>query len=318
MSLFDTLERWRDQLAGSAAGRSVLPRLGRTLREYWWLVRGHRPIGFWLLLWPVLWALWLAGRGHPNPEIFVVFVAGTWLMRSAGCAVNDFADRGFDGHVARTRDRPLAAGRIAPLEALFVFATLALLALALVTKLNPLVQLYAVGGAVLTIVYPFLKRWVSVPQFWMGAAFGWGVPMAFAAQLGQVPRVAWLLFCAVMLWAAAYDTMYAMVDREDDRKIGVKSTAILFGDADRLIIGVMQAMVLYALWLAFKEARLGPWAYGGIAAMAWTFVYQQWLIRERKPEDCFRAFINNAWSGAFLFAGLLLHYTFQFRLMERV
>ncbi len=284
----------------------------RTLLDYWHLIRGHRPIGFWLLLWPVLWALWIAGAGHPDAEVFAVFVAGTWLMRSAGCAINDYADRDFDPHVKRTRDRPLAAGRISGAEALAVFAALSLVALALVLRLNPLVQLYAVGGAVLAVVYPFLKRWVSVPQFWMGAAFSWGMPMAFAAETGSVPRVAWLLFCGGLLWATAYDTMYGMVDRDDDLRIGVKSTAILFGDADRLIIGLMQGLTLVALSLAGREAGLdSPWWFGGLAAAALTFLYQQRLIRHRDRDACFAAFLNNAWTGACVFAGLMLHYTFH-------
>ena len=284
----------------------------QTLLQYWYLVRGHRPIGFWLLLWPVLWALWIAGQGHPDPEVFCVFVAGTWLMRSAGCAINDYADRGFDGHVQRTKDRPLAAGRISGTEALFVFASLALVALALVLRLNPLVQLYSVGGAVLAVVYPFLKRYISLPQFWMGAAFSWGMPMAFAAQTGSVPKLAWLLFCGGLLWAAAYDTLYGMVDREDDLKIGVKSTAILFGDADKLIVGFMQGLTLVALALAGQEARLASaWWYGGLAAAGLTFIYQQWKIRHRERDACFTAFLNNAWTGGFIFAGLVLHFTFN-------
>ena len=308
--LYDDLERTRDRLEGHALFRRVLPALGRTLREYWWLVRGHRPIGFWLLLWPVLWALWIAGSGHPQPQVFAVFVAGTWLMRSAGCAINDFADRRFDPHVQRTHDRPLAAGRISSTEALVVFAGLALVALSLVLRLNPLVQLYSLGGAVLAVVYPFLKRFISLPQFWMGAAFSWSIPMAFAAETGAVPRLAWLVFCAGVLWAAAYDTLYGMVDREDDLKIGLKSTAILFGDADRLIIGLMQGLTLVALWLAGRKVGLGPWWLGGLGAAGMTFVYQQWLIRRRERDACFRAFLNNAWTGACIFTGLLLHYTF--------
>ena len=283
----------------------------RTLLDYWQLIRGHRPIGFWLLLWPVLWALWIAGHGHPDAEVFSVFVAGTWLMRSAGCAINDYADRGFDPHVKRTQDRPLAAGRISGTEALMVFAALSLVALALVMRLNPLVQLYAVGGAVLAVVYPFLKRYVSLPQFWMGAAFSWGMPMAFAAQTGAVPRLAWLLFCGGLLWAAAYDTMYGMVDRDDDLRIGVKSTAILFGDADKLIVGLMQLLTLVALALAAREAGIASrWWFGGLGAAAATFMYQQWLIRDRDRDACFAAFLNNAWTGGFIFAGLVLHYTF--------
>ena len=225
----------------------------QTLLQYWYLIRGHRPIGFWLLLWPVLWALWIAGQGHPNPEVFCVFVAGTWLMRSAGCAINDYADRGFDGHVQRTKDRPLAAGRISGTEALFVFAGLALVALALVLRLNPLVQLYSVGGAVLAVVYPFLKRYISLPQFWMGAAFSWGIPMAFAAQTGAVPKLAWLLFCGGLLWAAAYDTLYGVPVGEP---IAIDWNTVVF---NMLTIKGIYGREMYETWykmIAFIQGGL--------------------------------------------------------------
>jgi 4-hydroxybenzoate polyprenyl transferase len=200
-------------------------------------MRLDRPIGILLLLWPTLWALWIAGEGRPDPHVFLVFVAGVVLMRSAGCVMNDFADRGIDPHVERTRERPMARGAVAPLEALLLAAALGAVAFGLVLTLNRLTILLALAGAVLTIAYPFLKRITHLPQVWLGASFGWSVPMAFAAQTGAVPPLAWLMFIAVVLWAVVYDTMYAMVDREDDLKLGVRSTAILFGDADRPMIG---------------------------------------------------------------------------------
>jgi 4-hydroxybenzoate polyprenyltransferase len=210
-----------------------LPRLLGTINEYVQLTRLDRPIGIWLLLWPTLWGLWIAGRGRPSARLFIIFVVGTVLMRSAGCAVNDYADRRFDPHVERTKKRPLAAGRITPTEALVLFAALALTALALVLQLNNLTLLFALAGAALAVSYPFVKRFLSVPQMYLGVTFGWGIPMSFAAQLDGVPRVAWLLLLANMLWVTVYDTIYAMVDRNDDLKIGVRSTAILFGDSDR-------------------------------------------------------------------------------------
>ena len=205
--------------------------------------------------------MWIAGRGRPDPHLFVIFVAGTVLMRSAGCAINDYADRSFDPHVKRTRERPLAAGRISPIEALILFAVLSLMALVLALQLNMYTLLYAVFGAFLAVSYPFVKRFLSVPQLYLGVTFGWGIPMAFAAQLERVPRVAWLLLIANMLWVTVYDTIYAMVDRDDDVKIGVRSTAILFGDSDRHIIAALQAMTLLVLYLAgrmLQHGRLVP------------------------------------------------------------
>jgi 4-hydroxybenzoate polyprenyltransferase len=294
-----------------ATMRDAAVALGRTLLEYALLMRLHRPIGIWLLLWPALWALWIAGEGRPDAKLLLIFVAGVVVTRSAGCVINDYADRDFDPAVLRTRDRPLAAKRVAPNEALLLFAVLGLVAVALAMQLDPLARLYAVAGAVLMVTYPWLKRFVHVPQFYLGVAFGWSIPMAFAAQTGEVPRIAWLLVVAVVLWAAVYDTMYAMVDRQDDLRIGVKSTAILFGDADRVIIGVMQAMTLAALWLAGDEAGCGSWYRAGLAAAALLFAYEQWLIRAREPEACFRAFNHNHFVGLVVFVGLALDYLYR-------
>lgn len=285
-------------------------RLVAQLREYALLMRLDRPIGILLLLWPTLWALWIAGAGRPDPQVFLVFVAGVVLMRSAGCVMNDFADRRIDPHVERTRARPLARGAVSPLEALLLAAALGAIAFGLVLTMNRLTVMLALAGAVLTIAYPFLKRVTHLPQVWLGASFGWSVPMAFAAQTGGVPRVAWLIFIAVILWAVVYDTMYAMVDREDDLKLGVHSTAILFGDSDRHMIGAIQAMLLLALWLVGHQAGLGGWYIGALCLAAAFSAWQQYLIRERRPEDCFRAFLNNNYYGMAVFVGIVLHYTF--------
>jgi 4-hydroxybenzoate polyprenyltransferase len=287
-----------------------LPKILGVAHDYIRLMRLDRPVGIWLLLWPTLWALWIAGRGKPNPQIFIIFVIGTVLMRSAGCAINDYADRSFDPHVARTRDRPLAAGRISTLEALVLFGILSLIALMLALQLNRLTLLLAVAGAFLAISYPFIKRFLSVPQMYLGITFGWGIPMAFSAQLEQVPRIAWLLLLANMLWVTVYDTIYAMVDRDDDIKIGVRSTAILFGDSDRHIIAVLQAMTLLALYLLGKILRMGYWYETGLAASALFFIYQLWLIRARERDACFRAFLNNQYVGLSVFIGILLEYEF--------
>jgi len=288
-----------------------LPRVLGGLMDYARLMRLDRPIGIWLLLWPTLWALWIAGRGRPSPHVFVIFVAGTVLMRSAGCAINDYADRSFDPHVARTKDRPLAAGRISTLEALVLFAALALTALMLALQLNRLTLLYAVFGGFLAITYPFVKRFLPVPQMYLGLTFGWGIPMAFAAQLEFVPRVAWLLLLANLLWVTVYDTMYAMVDREDDLRIGVRSTAILFGDSDRHILALLQAMTLLALYLVGRMIHMTYWFDLGLAGGAVFFLYQLWLIRARDRAACFRAFLNNNYFGMAVFIGVLLTYQFS-------
>lgn len=278
------------------------------LRDYAQLMRLHRPIGSLLLLWPVLWALWFAGAGRPNALVFVVFVAGVVLMRSAGCVINDYADRGFDPHVERTRDRPLASGRVSPREALVLFVLLSLIAFMLVLSMNRLTILLSFVGAALAASYPFMKRWTHFPQFYLGAAFGWGIPMAFAAQTGALPADAWILFAANIFWAAAYDTAYAMVDRDDDIKIGVKSTAILFGRADRLMVAVFHALTLGLLIWVGARNLLGLPYYMGLAAAAGLALYQQWLMRARSRDGCFRAFLNNNWFGAAVFAGLVLDY----------
>jgi 4-hydroxybenzoate polyprenyltransferase len=278
------------------------------LLQYAYLMRLHRPIGTFLLLWPALWALWIAGEGSPDPLVLFVFVAGVVLMRSAGCVINDYADRDFDPHVARTRERPIAAGQVTPREALILFAVLCLLALGLVLLMNSLTIWLSLVGALLAVTYPFMKRYTQLPQVYLGAAFGWAVPMAFAAQTGEVPRVAWLLFVATILWATAYDTMYGMVDREDDLKIGVKSTAILFGESDRLIIAIIQAVLLLALVFAGQAAGLGVYYYFGLLLATALLVYQQYLIRERRPAACFKAFLNNNWFGAAVFGGIVLDY----------
>jgi 4-hydroxybenzoate polyprenyltransferase len=288
-----------------------LPRILNGLLDYARLMRLDRPIGIWLLLWPTLWALWISSRGKPNPRIFIIFVVGTVLMRSAGCAINDYADRSFDPRVARTQDRPLAAGRISPLEALILFTVLSLTALLLALQLNKSTLLLAVVGGFLAISYPFIKRFLPVPQMYLGVTFGWGIPMAFEAQYEQLPRVAWLLLLANVLWVTVYDTMYAMVDRDDDIKIGVRSTAILFGDSDRHIIAVLQVMTLLSLYLVGSTIHMGYWYDAGLGAGAVFFLYQLWLIRARDRDGCFRAFLNNNYFGMAVFIGMALEYVFS-------
>ncbi len=288
----------------------VIPSALRQFREYGRLMRVDRPIGAWLLGWGAMWALWIAGEGRPHPKVFTVFVLGVFLMRSAGCVINDFADRKFDPQVKKSKDRPLAAGRVSNTEALILFAGLCVIAFGLVLTLNTLTVKLAFVGIFLAITYPFLKRFTPLPQFYLGIAFGWAVPMAFAAQTGEIPQLAWLIFLATTLWAVIYDTMYAMVDREEDLKLGLKSTAILFGESDRLIVGVLQLMLLANLVLVGRRAELGAWYYAGVAVAAFMSLYQQYLIRNREPDACFRAFLNNHPFGAAVFAGIVLHYTF--------
>ncbi|MBI3778214.1 MAG: 4-hydroxybenzoate octaprenyltransferase [Gammaproteobacteria bacterium] len=271
-------------------------------------MRLHRPIGILLLLWPTLWALWIAAQGRPGLHIFAVFVLGVVLMRSAGCVINDYADRDFDPHVERTRDRPIAAGRVTPREALALFAVLCLIAFALVLTLNRLTILLSFAGAFLAATYPFVKRFTHLPQFYLGAAFGWGIPMAFAAATGAVPPAGWVLFAANVCWSVAYDTAYAMVDRDDDLKVGVKSTAILFGRYDRLMIFLFHALTLALLAWTGALAGLGLRYHAGLVAALGFALYQQRLMRGRTRDGCFRAFLNNNWFGAAVFAGLLWHY----------
>jgi 4-hydroxybenzoate polyprenyltransferase len=281
------------------------------LRNYGKLMRIDKPIGVWLLLWPTLWALWIAADGHPDQGLFVVFVLGVFVMRSAGCVLNDYVDRKIDPYVERTRTRPIASGAVAPMEALVLFVALSLIAVGLATMLNRPARMLAIVGAVLTIAYPFIKRVVSIPQFVLGAAFGWAVPMAFAAQTGSTPELAWLIFGAAVVWAVIYDTFYAMVDREDDKKIGVKSTAILFGEVDLFVIAGMQIVMLGALVFIGLRAQLGFWYYLSVAGAAGLMAYHQWLARDRQPAGCFKAFLHNHIIGLVVFVGIVLHYAFN-------
>ena len=278
------------------------------LYQYALLMRIDKPIGALLLLWPTLWALWIAGDGRPHAEVVIVFIVGVFVMRSAGCVINDFADREIDPYVKRTMNRPLATGKVSPREALGLFAVLSLMALALVSLMNDLTVLLAFAGAALAATYPFMKRYTYLPQVHLGVAFGWAVPMAFAAQTGEIPPVAWLLLVAVVIWAVAYDTMYAMVDREDDLYVGVKSTAILLGEMDRPMVAGLQAFVVVTLVLVGSRVGLGIWYFAGVIAATGFAIYQIYLIRNREPQQCFRAFLNNNWFGAAVFAGIVFDY----------
>lgn len=277
------------------------------LTDYAKLLRIDRPIGTLLLLWPTWWALWLAGEGSPAIANVVVFTLGVFFMRAAGCAINDFADRDLDRHVKRTKDRPLTSGRIKAWEALALFGGLCLVSFLMVLLFtNPLTLYLSFGGALLAFIYPFMKRHTHLPQLFLGAAFSWAIAMAWAAEANALSQLTWLLFTANVLWTVAYDTLYAMVDRDDDVKIGIKSTAVLFGDADRAIIGVLQAMVIIILVMVGDQAELGSFYYLGVAVMAALFVYQQYLAKDRSREGCFKAFLNNNWAGFAVFSGLIL------------
>jgi 4-hydroxybenzoate polyprenyltransferase len=281
----------------------------RRLREFARLLRLDRPIGTWLLLWPMLWAIWIAADGHPQRRLLAILLIGGVLMRSAGCIINDLVDRNIDPHVRRTRSRPLAARAISPAEALSVFGVLVATALLLVLQLNVLTIKLAFVGAALTVTYPLFKRFFPLPQLYLGLCFGWAVPMAFAATLGEVPRIGWLMLVAAILWAGVYDTEYAMVDRDDDLRIGVRSSAILFADLDRFMIAVIQIMLLFALLLIGRTQKFGGAYLAGLFVGAGCFLWQQWLIRNRDPEACFEAFKNNNYFGFAVFAGVLLEYT---------
>ncbi|MDA0976922.1 MAG: 4-hydroxybenzoate octaprenyltransferase [Proteobacteria bacterium] len=272
------------------------------------LTRLNRPIGIFLLLWPTLTGLWIAAGGWPGWHLLLVFTLGTVLTRSAGCILNDLADRHFDGHVKRTVDRPLVTGKIDPLEALFLAAGILFMALLLVLTTNLFTVGLAAAAAAITAIYPFMKRHTYVPQAILGLAFSMGILMAFTAVTGEIASVAWLLLIANLLWVVAYDTEYAMVDRDDDLKLGLKSTAILFADLDRLMIGILQGSTLLTLYLASRSTGLEIAWYLGLAGAAGLFGYQQWLIRERQRDACFRAFLNNHWVGLSIFAGAIVHY----------
>ena len=271
-------------------------------------MRADRPIGWLLLLWPTWWGLWVAAGGVPPLWILFVFSAGVWLTRSGGCVINDYADRWLDGSVERTRDRPLATGAVSGREALALFAVLMLAAFALVLTLNRLTVLMSLVGVLLAATYPYLKRYTYLPQVYLGMAFGWGIPMGFAAVLGEVPPVAWLLYVANIFWSTAYDTWYAMVDRDDDIRMGSKSTAILFGELDLVAQAVLYAATFAALLLAGRQAGLGLAYWCGLGVAALLVGRQFVMARHRDREACFRAFLDNHWVGLAVFAGIALDY----------
>lgn len=282
------------------------PTLYRRAPDFWQLTRMHRPIGIYLLLWPTLWCLWIAGEGSPSISNVLIFILGTVCMRAAGCCINDFADRDFDGKVKRTAQRPLATGKVTAREALLCCATLCVIAFLLVLLTNTLTIMMSLAGLFLALIYPFAKRHTHLAQVVLGAAFSWGGMMAFTAETGTLPAEAWLLYVANVLWTVVYDTEYAMVDRDDDLKIGVKSTAILFADADRVIIGFLQVMFLVTMTLAAQRFELGAWFRIGLAVAAVMFVWQQILIYKREREDCFRAFVQNHQVGLVIFVATVI------------
>lgn len=288
--------------------RTNFPVAYRRAPDFWQLTRMDRPIGIYLLLWPTLWCLWIAAQGFPDWDLLIVFVLGTICMRAAGCCINDYADRNFDGQVKRTAGRPLVTGRVTPKEALLTCALLCSLAFLLVLLTNRLTILMSLGGLAIALVYPFMKRHTHLAQLVLGAAFSWGGLMAFTAQTGTLPVYAWLLYSANFLWTVVYDTEYAMVDRDDDKRIGVKSTAILFDDADRVVIGLLQIMFLATLSLSAQHFNLGGWFQFGLVLAGALFVYHQVLIFKRKREDCFRAFLHNHWVGLVIFCATVVDF----------
>lgn len=286
------------------------PAVRDRLQQYSRLTRLDKPIGILLLLWPTLWALWIAAAGTPDFRILLIFILGVVCMRSAGCVINDIADRRLDPFVERTKNRPIPSGKVTVPEALAVFVVLLTLAFLLVLQLDPMTIKLAFAGAALAIIYPFTKRYTYMPQLFLGAAFGWAIPLAFSAQAGELPVVAWLLFLTTVLWAVVYDTMYAIVDREDDIKMGMKSTAILFEDADRMIIGIVQVLVLIGLAMVGSRQEFSSVYFTGLLVASLFFVYQQYLIKDRIRQRCFTAFLNNNWFGASVFVGIVLEYHF--------
>ncbi|CAA9890479.1 p-hydroxybenzoate octaprenyltransferase [Candidatus Methylobacter favarea] len=278
------------------------------IKQYWILARFDRPIGILILLWPALWALWIASQGKPDLLVLIVICLGVVLMRAAGCVINDYADRNFDPHVERTKQRPIAAGKVKPQEALILFTILCLCAFGLVLLLNVYTIILSFVAAFLAASYPFMKRYTHLPQAYLGISFGWAVLMAFSAQLNHIPAVAWIMYLAVILWALVYDTMYAMVDKDDDMKIGIKSTAILFGDKEREIMGALQVIILGLMIIVGQMQQLNWPYYVGILVAAVLSGYQQKLIFHRVKQLCFKAFLNNNWFGLAIFAGLVMAY----------
>jgi 4-hydroxybenzoate polyprenyltransferase len=287
---------------------SMMDRVVDRVRQYWLLARFDKPIGILILLWPALWALWVAGDGKPDLLVLTVICLGVVLMRAAGCVINDYADRDFDPHVERTRQRPIASGRVKPKEALMIFVVLCLCAFGMVLLLNIYTIMLSFIAAFLAASYPFMKRYTQLPQAYLGIAFGWAVPMAFTAQINSIPPVAWVMYLVVLLWALVYDTMYAMVDKDDDLKIGVKSTAILFGAYDRQIIAGLQVLILGLLITVGQMAHTGWPYYVSILFAAGLSAYQQKLIFHRDKALCFKAFLNNNWFGLAVFLGLVVDY----------
>ncbi|MCC8373400.1 MULTISPECIES: 4-hydroxybenzoate octaprenyltransferase [Photorhabdus] len=277
-------------------------------QAYCRLVRIDKPIGALLLLWPTFWALWIAGKGIPDMHILLIFTVGVFLMRAAGCAINDFADRKFDGYVERTKTRPLPSGAISEKESKILFVVLALVSFGLVLTLNKMAIWLSVVGLALAWLYPFVKRFSHLPQFVLGAAYGWAVPMGFAAVSESLPLECWLLFLVNIFWSVIYDTQYAMIDRNDDLKIGVKSTAILFGRFDKLIIGLLQLAMLLVLVLVGYMMNLGGIYYWSLLLAGTLFIYQQKLLAGRERELCFQAFLNNNYVGLVLFLGIFFSY----------
>ena len=292
----------------STPENALLAACRERLPHYWRLVRGDRPVGTLLLLWPTWWALWLAAEGLPPLGTLFIFTAGVWLTRSAGCVINDYADRWLDPQVERTKSRPLATGAVSPREALAVFVVMMLVAFGLVLLTNTLTVLLSIAGAFLAASYPFLKRYTYLPQVYLGVAFGWGIPMAFAAVQGTVPALAWLLFLGNLLWTTGYDTWYAMVDREDDIRAGSKSTAILFGDADLVAQGLLFGGFAWAMWLVGSRAGLGIFYYVALGVAVVLVLRQFWIARDRGREHCFEAFLSNQWVGLAVFAGIAANY----------
>lgn len=282
--------------------------MNQNLNAYWRLMRFDKPIGILLLLWPTWWALLLAGEGHPAWRNVLIFTAGVVLMRAAGCIMNDIADRDFDPHVERTRMRPLASGELNVRQAGGAFLVLMALAFLLVLQTNALTIKLAFVGAALAASYPFFKRVTHLPQIVLGIAFGWGIPMAFAAQTGEIPWAAWWLLAINTVWSVIYDTLYAMVDREDDLAVGIKSTAILFGKFDNLIVAILMLLMLGMLvFLGLSLEFLWPW-FIGLSAAAILFLWQVVSVLQRDRDACFRAFLNNNWVGLFIFLGLAGHF----------
>lgn len=285
--------------------------LWQRLPDFIALMRLDRPIGIYLLLWPTLWAVWIAADGMPSFRILIIFILGVVLTRSAGCIVNDFADRNLDGHVERTQARPLATKRISSKEALLLAAAIGVICFALVLFTNLYTIALSVVALLLACTYPFMKRYTYFPQFVLGAAFAWSIPMAFAATREEIPAFSWLIYLATLLWTMAYDTLYAMVDRDDDLKVGIRSTAILFGEADLLMVGLLEALALLALIFLGTQLGMSLWYYLGLVMACVLWAWQHWQTRKRDRDACFRAFLHNHWVGAVIFLGIFLHYTLR-------